>query len=191
MSIRLPDARLFALPLLLAGITACSGSDSPTAPTPTDPPVPSEPSVFRVNVAATSIRVSPTEACDGRNFFTQNPENGEFHWRVQAGIGNNVAVTESNGYGSVTGTPWSRGAGSLIDFTDTDWDFTNLRAGDKVVVQLRGIEWDGLGRDSDLNDRSATFTIDADRIVSNTAEIDIGSDSCGMTLIFNYQVTGQ
>ncbi len=192
MFTRRPDARLLTLALFLAGTTACSeGGDSPTGPVTGPETPPAAPTSFRVNVQAQYITISPSEACDGRSLFSQTPLDGEFHWRVQAGIGSSVAVEQSSGFGSVTGTPYGRGPKGTIDFADTDWNFSNLGPGDRIVVQLRGIEWDGLSRDSDLNDVSGDFIIDADRPLSNRAQIRIGGDNCGMTLTFNYTVAAQ
>lgn len=192
MNKHLFSSRLAALPLLFALATgACSDGTSPVAPpTPEEEPQPPAPSSYTVAVQAKAIRISRTEACDGRNVF-QNPTNGEFHWKVQAHHGSDGRTIESRRYGSVTGQAWPRGAGDAIDFSDTDWTFPDLGVGDQVVVQLRGIEWDGLNRDGKMNDLAGSFTIDAGRVMSNEAEIEIGNSTCGMTLAFDYQVTAQ
>lgn len=177
-------ARTLAPLALAASLAACSTSTGPDEPEETPPQT-----ATVYDVAVTSRYIDIVGSCDTNAFGTASA--GEFQYRV---VVRNVDLSEqrsheSSGYNSVTGSNHQRAPGGRIDFANRTFRWSGLPSDGNVRIELRGSEWDGPRKDSDMNDRS-----NSERVPFVTSRTDgtlsVGADSsCRMRLQYYVEWT--
>jgi hypothetical protein len=167
---------------------ACGGAGDPTSPsTHTEPR-------WDMDITVRYVRASSDATCDGTDIFGNNNP-GEYQYDITASAKSNSIIKSLStaGYGTVTGTSHVLDTGQTDNFANQTWSFTNLSAGEGVLLAMAVTEWDGLDKDSYMNNRSdgvelvpSTLRPAGGSMVNET--LDVGNTKCGLSLVYDLNV---
>lgn len=173
-----------ALILIAAGVAAACASDT------TGPDAgPTLESRWDLDVTLRYLHSSSASTCDGKDLLGfVNP--GEFQYRIKATFGSTTKTTESQGYGSVTGTSKTLKSDETWDFGNKTWTFENMKEKDAVTLTLYVTEWDGTDKDDYMNNRSNSLEIVPSSLLPTGGTktdrgLGVGKSTCGLTLYFD------
>lgn len=167
-------------PAVIAFLLAACGS--PTAPEPAAEP-PAEPSyVYAVVVETRYIDIEGS--CDTDIFG--DAVSGEFQFRiVVSGPGGARPAHQTRDYNKVHGAHYQRNSGTNINFTNRTYGWEYLPDPGGIDVHFRLAEWDGLSKDSRMQDRSATVDVPYE-LGARTRRVTLGSSGdCRGTLYYD------
>jgi hypothetical protein len=150
-----------ALAGTVALLVACGGEDA-TGPgpgaTPQGPGAPAAPQIYDLELAVGYDRrlIFVAESCDDDDILgNRNP--GEFQVQlVMEGPGGHRETFATDGYGDVLGANIQAHAGTSIEGPVMSHRWTAVDTTEGFRAWLRVTEWDGLSRDSRMNDRADT-----------------------------------
>lgn len=166
--------------LLLATLLGACGS--PTAPEvegpDAAPPEPPEPTyAYAVTVETRYIDI--VGSCDKDIFGDE--VSGEFQFHISVG----GRLHYSTDYNKAYGTMYQRNGGTNIDFRNRTYVFDNLQSPGGIDIAFRLAEWDGLRKDSRMQDRSATLEVPY-ALGTRTRKFTLGEKSdCRGTLFYD------
>jgi len=170
--------------LLIGGLAACSesatGPDSTPSPGPA--PAPTLTTVYDLDVVVRYIEVRAS--CD--RDFLGNFDPGEFQYKIDVtGKGKSYGMS-SKGYNSVTGDNFQRNGGTTIDFTNETYTWRGLASDADITVKLSGAEWDGLGKDAAMANRSGSVAVPF-KLGTETLRVTVGADGnlCQIRLVYD------
>lgn len=172
----------------IGGVAACGKEAGPTE----EPGGPAFESRWDMTVTVRYVKGSSNLTCDGRDLLGA-PNPGEYQYRIKAVYGATVKQTESNSYGSVTGTAHTLEPTEIYDFTNENWSFNDLQAGQSVALTLSSTEWDGTSKDDYMNGRSNSLTLTPSTLrptggTSTDRALGVGNSDCGLTLYYDVAI---
>lgn len=180
-----------ALTLMIVGLAAaCTGDATGLVNDNTQQPdAPKLESRWDMDITVRYVHSSTKETCDGKDLLGfVNP--GEYQYRITAKLGSVTKSTESKGYGSVTGVSKALAPNKNWDFANQTWTFENMMAGDAVDLTMYVTEWDGLSKDSYMNNRSNNAQLNPSSLLptggtNKDLALGVGTDKCGLTLYYD------
>jgi hypothetical protein len=172
-------ARAIASVLLpVAGLAACSDPAGPDAEADPDPTP-----TIEYDLVVETRYINVRGSCD--EDFLGNSMPGHFQYRiVVSGVGQSHTQS-SRGYNEVTGENFQRNATTDINFTNRTYQWRDLSTSARIEVELGGVEWDLLERDSRMANRRGSVTVPFE-LGTHTRSITIGATAaCQIRLYYD------
>lgn len=108
--------------------------------------------VYDLNLTTRYIEVVGSCDVDIRGIYA----NGEFQYRYALRGEGQTFSRESDNYDSRLGETFSRQPEETINFSNKTYTWRTLSPSASIEVEVSGVEWDGLVRDSRMKNRSAS-----------------------------------
>ncbi len=174
-----PGFRRPSLALFTLLFAACGSPMAPEAPAEQ----PTEPTYVYSAVVETRY-IDIVGSCDTDIFG--DAVAGEFQFRIVVdGPGGPRAAHQTRDYNTVQGAHYQRNSGTNINFQNRTYGWEHLPNPAGIEVQFRLAEWDGLSKDSRMQDRSATVDVPYE-LGTRTRRVTLGAQSnCRGTLYYD------
>ncbi|MFK7844935.1 MAG: hypothetical protein AB8G77_06515 [Rhodothermales bacterium] len=162
-------------------ISGCIETVTGVTPTPEDTePEPQFEKVYDLKLTTKFIWI--TGSCD-KTLGTST--SGEFQYRYEINGGGKKFDHESLDFDSRFGVVYNKVADNQINFADKTYSWSGMSSPAEIDVKLFGTEWDGVVRDSRMNNRQGSRTVPY-KLGTETRTITIGATAeCQMYLAYS------